>query len=107
MLTRTTSSQMSDALVKYMANTQGKFNKLSTQLATQKKITSVTDDAVSAKAILNAKKEINLYNGYIENMKNSQYEMKAVEDALKTANTQASRALDVGMMAANGTYSDS
>jgi len=105
MLTRTTSSQMSDALVKYMASTQGKFNKLSTQLATQKKITSITDDAVAAKSILNAKKEINLYNGYIQNMKNSQHELKAVEDTMKTVNTQASRALDVGMMASNGTYS--
>ncbi|MBR1907892.1 flagellar hook-associated protein FlgL [bacterium] len=106
MLTRTTSSQMSDSLVKYMASTQGKFNKLSTQLATQKKITSITDDAVAAKSILNAKKEINLYNGYIQNMKNSQYELKAVEDTMKSANTQASRALDVGMMASNGTYSE-
>ena len=107
MLTRTTSTQMSNSMVKYMASTQGKFNKLSTELATQKKITSITDNAVAAKSILNAKKEINLYNGYIDNMKNAQYELKAVEDTLKAAGTQASRALDVGMMAANGTYSDS
>lgn len=107
MLTRTTSSQMSNSLVKYMANTQGKFNRLSTQLATQKKITSITDDAVAAKSILNAKKEINLYNGYKENMTNAKYELQAVEDTLKGAGKQASRALDVGMMAANGPYSDS
>lgn len=106
MLTRTTSSQMSSSLIKYMANTQGKFNKLSTQLATQKKITSITDDAVAAKSILNAKKDINLYNGYIDNMKNAQYELQAVEDTIKGTNVQANRALDIAEMAANGTYSD-
>lgn len=106
MLSRTTSSQMSNSLVKYMASTQGKFNKLSTQLATQKKITSITDDAVAAKSILSAKREINLYNGYIKNMNNAEYELKAVNDSLKGAKVQASRALDVGLMAANGTYSD-
>jgi len=89
-----------------MASTQSKFNKLSTQLATQKKITSITDDAVAAKSILSAKREINLYNGYIKNMNNAEYELKAVDDSLKGAKVQASRALDVGLMAANGTYSD-
>ena len=106
MLTRTTSSQMSSSLVKYMANTQDKFNKLSTQLATQKKITSITDDAVAAKSILNAKKDINLYNGYIDNMKNAQYELQAVEDSVKGTEKQATRALDIGMMAASGTYAE-
>lgn len=106
MLTRTTSSSMSKSLVKYMANTQDRFNKLSTQLATQKKITSITDDAVAAKSILNAKKDINLYNGYIDNMKNAQYELQAVEDSVKGSEKQATRALDIGMMAASGPYSE-
>ena len=106
MLTRTTSSSMSSSLVKYMANTQDKFNKLSTQLATQKKITSITDDAVAAKSILSAKKDINLYNGYIDNMKNAQFELQAVEDTIKGSNQQATRALDIAMMATNGPYSE-
>ncbi len=106
MLTRTTSSQMSNSLIKYMAKTQDKFNKLSTQLATQKKITSITDDAVAAKSILTAKKDINLYNGYITNMTNAQYELQAVEDTINGTNKQATRALDIAMMASNGPYSD-
>ena len=105
MLTRTTSSQMSNSLVNYMASTQGKFNRLSTQLSTQKKINSITDDAVAAKSILSAKREINLYNGYIKNMQSAQYELNAANDTIKTSETKLSRAKDIALMAANGSYS--
>lgn len=105
MLSRTTSSQMSASLVNYMATTQGKFNKLSTQLGTQKKINSITDDAVAAKSILSAKREINLYNGYIKNMQTAQYELNAANDAIKSSEGRVSRAKDIALMVANGTYS--
>ncbi len=105
MLTRTTSSQMSNSLVNYMASTQGKFNRLTTQLSTQKKINSITDDAVAAKSILSAKREINLYNGYIKNMQSAQYELNAANDTIKTSETKLSRAKDIALMAANGSYS--
>lgn len=105
MLTRTTSSQMSNSLVNYMASTQGKFNRLSTQLSTKKKINSITDDAVAAKSILSAKREINLYNGYIKNMQSAQYELNAANDTIKTSETKLSRAKDIALMAANGSYS--
>lgn len=105
MLTRTTSSQMSNSLVNYMASTQGKFNRLSTQLSTQKKINSITDDAVAAKSILSAKREINLYNGYIKNMQSAQYELNAANDTIKSSETKLSRAKDIALMAANGSYS--
>ena len=105
MLSRTTSSQMSASLVNYMATTQGKFNKLSTQLGTQKRINSITDDAVAAKSILSAKREINLYNGYIKNMQTAQYELNAANDAIKSSEGRVSRAKDIAMLMANGTYS--
>lgn len=105
MLTRTTSSQMSNSLVNYMASTQGKFNRLSTQLSTNKKINSITDDAVAAKSILSAKREINLYNGYIKNMQSAQYELNAANDTIKSSETKLSRAKDIALMAANGSYS--
>ena len=105
MLSRTTSSQMSNSLVNYMASTQGKFNRLSTQLSTKKKINSITDDAVAAKSILSAKREINLYNGYIKNMQSAQYELNAANDTIKTSETKLSRAKDIALMAANGSYS--
>lgn len=105
MLTRTTSSQMSNSLVNYMASTQGKFNRLSTQLSTKKKINSITDDAVAAKSILSAKREINLYNGYIKNMQSAQYELNAANDTIKSSETKLSRAKDIALMAANGSYS--
>lgn len=105
MLTRTTSSQMSNSLVNYMASTQGKFNRLSTQLSTNKKINSITDDAVAAKSILSAKREINLYNGYIKNMQSAQYELNAANDIIKSSETKLSRAKDIALMAANGSYS--
>ncbi len=105
MLSRTTSSQMSASLLNYMATTQGKFNKLSTQLGTQKRINSITDDAVAAKSILSAKREINLYNGYIKNMQTAQYELNAANDAIKSSEERVSRAKDIAMLMANGTYS--
>lgn len=105
MLSRTTSSQMSNSLMNYMATTQGKFNKLSTQLGTQKRINSITDDAVAAKSILSAKREINLYNGYIKNMQTAQYELNAANDAIKSSEGRVSRAKDIAMLMANGTYS--
>ncbi len=105
MLSRTTSSQMSNSLMNYMAATQGKFNKLSTQLGTQKRINSITDDAVAAKSILSAKREINLYNGYIKNMQTAQYELTAANDAIKSSEGRVSRAKDIAMLMANGTYS--
>ena len=105
MLSRTTSSQMSASLMNYMASTQGKFNKLSTQLGTQKRINSITDDAVAAKSILSAKREINLYNGYIKNMQSAQYELNAANDTIKSSETKLSRAKDIALMAANGAYS--
>lgn len=105
MLSRTTSSQMSASLMNYMASTQGKFNKLSTQLGTQKRINSITDDAVAAKSILSAKREINLYNGYIKNMQTAQYELNAANDAIKSSEGRVSRAKDIAMLMANGTYS--
>ena len=105
MLSRTTSSQMSASLMNYMASTQGKFNKLSTQLGTQKRINSITDDAVAAKSILSAKREINLYNGYIKNMQTAQYELTAANDAIKSSEGRVSRAKDIALLVANGTYS--
>lgn len=104
MILRTTNSLTHSSMMGSITSAQNKLNQLTVKLSSGKKVNQLTDDAIAAKGILNATKEMNQIKSYISNMSQAQTELDTADTTLSLANTSVQKAYDVAMMAANGTY---
>ena len=72
---RVSTYQFNKSFTSQVNNTQSKFNKLSQQITSGKKVTSVADDAVAAKGIIKANAQLADIETYVANLKMADNEL--------------------------------
>lgn len=102
-ISRVSTYQMNKSFASQINSTQSKFNKLAQQISSGKRVTSMTDDIVSAKSILKANKELENIGLYQSNLKQADNELSQTDSTLKSINDQLQKAYDVAMSVSNGT----
>ncbi|MBE7703146.1 MAG: flagellar hook-associated protein 3 [Cyanobacteria bacterium SIG28] len=107
MVDRITSSSRYAQLVADMQMNQYNFNKLTAQLSSGNKITSITDDPIATVNILNTNKQLGQIEIFEENVGLASAELSALDDLLSLASGYLSKAWDKAIQANNQTYNDS
>lgn len=100
---RVSTYQFNTSFAKQVNNTQSKFNKLSQQISSGKRVTSVTDDAVAAKGIIKANSQLADIETYLANLKQADNELTQTDKTLGAINDKLQEAYDLAMTVANGT----
>ena len=100
---RVSTHQFNTSFAKQVNNTQSKFNKLSQQISSGKRVTSVTDDAVAAKGIIKANSQLADIETYLANLKQADNELTQTDKTLGAINDKLQEAYDLAMTVANGT----
>lgn len=104
MVTRISNLQVNDMLTNYIAETTSKYNELSVEAASGKKLTKASDNPTAAVNILKTEASLGKLNGYLSNMKVSQNELDTVDSTLSALTDNVQNANDLATQAANGTY---
>ena len=94
-------------LVADMKINQWNYNKLTAQLSSGKKITTITDDPINAVNVLNANKQMGRIDTYTENVGMATTELSALDDFMELARGYLSKAWDKAVQANNQTYGES
>lgn len=102
-ISRVSTYQVNKSFAKQINNTQSKFNKLSQQIASGKRVTSVAGDPVAARGIIKANKQLSDIEEYQSNIKIADNELSEIDKTLVSVNDQLTRAKDLAMQVANGT----
>ena len=100
---RVSTYQFNTSFAKQVHNTQSKFNKLSQQITSGKRVTSVTDDAVAAKGIIKANAQLADIETYMKNLQLADNELTQTDNTLGAINEKLQDAYDLAMTVANGT----
>ena len=80
------------------------FNRLTAQLASGKKITSITDDPIGAVNIVNTNRQLGQIETFNKNIGLGMSELETMDDLLDLAGGYLSTAWDKAVQANNGTY---
>lgn len=106
MVNRISTSGKYSQLVADMQKQLSNYNKLTTQLASGSKITSITDDPIAAVNILNTNRQLGQIDTFSQNVEIAQKELSALDDLMDLANGYLSTAWDKAVQANNQTYSE-
>lgn len=106
MYLRTTTLNTNSTMLNYMTQQENDYNKLAQQATSGIKVSRPSDDASAARGILNINTQLSQLQGYLDTMAESTQELKALDDALNSLNTQITNVTDIATQAANGTYSN-
>lgn len=91
-------------LVADMKLNEWNYNRLTAQLSSGRKITSITDDPINAVNVLNANKQMGRIDNYTENVGMASSELNALDEFMELARTYLSKAWDKAVQANNQTY---
>ena len=83
---------------------EANFNRLTAQLASGKKITSITDDPVGAVNVINTNRQLGQIETFNQNIGLGMEQLDAMDDLMKLAGGYLSSAWDKAVQANNGTY---
>lgn len=83
---------------------EANFNRLTAQLASGKKIESITDDPIGAVNIINTNRQLGQIETFNNNIGLGMSELKNMDDLLDLAGGYLSQAWDKAVQASNGTY---
>ncbi len=100
---RVSTYQLNKSFTGQIGNTQAKFNKLSQQIQTGKKVSSITDDAAAARGIIKANAQLGDIDTYVANLKMADNELTQTDNTLKSVSDKLQEAYDLAMTVANGT----
>ena len=93
-----------DMIAADIKRNEDNFNRLTAQLASGKKLTSITDDPIAAVNIINTNRQLEQINTYDQNAQMGMKELDTLDDILDLANGYITQARDKAMQANNGTY---
>ncbi|MBR1775856.1 flagellar hook-associated protein FlgL [bacterium] len=82
------------------------FNRLTAQLASGKKFSSITEDPIAAVNIVNTNRQLGQIETFNKNVEMAKTEIQTMDDLLDLANGYLSRAWDKAVQANNQTYND-
>ena len=83
---------------------EANYIKLTQQLASGKKLTSITDDPIAAVNIVNTSRQLGQINTFDQNAKLAMEELDTLDDLMELAGSYLTQAWDKGVQACNGTY---
>ncbi len=83
---------------------EANFNKITQQLASGKKVTSITDDPIAAVNIINTNRQLGQIETFNQNVKMGMNELDTLDDLFDLASGYLSDAWDKATQANNGTY---
>ena len=106
MVNRISTSGKYSQLVADMQKQLNNYNKLTKQLASGSKITSITEDPIAAVNILNTNRQLGQIDTFSQNVEIAQKELSALDDLMDLANGYLSTAWDKAIQANNQTYSE-
>lgn len=101
MILRTTNQATSNANLNYIFSNQIKYNEISQQVATQKKILVPSDNAIDSMNILNINRELSKLKGYLSNIAMVQNELSVLDNSLASITSSLQKANDLAIQAAN------
>lgn len=102
-ISRVSTYQVNKNFSTQLNNTQSKFNKLTQQISSGSKISSTTEDPVSARSIIKTTNELTNIEEYQANIKQADVELSQIDDTLGSINDQLMKAHDLAMQVSNGT----
>lgn len=105
MVDRISTSGKYSQLVADMQKQLSNYNKLTKQLASGSKLTSITDDPIAAVNALNTSRQIGQIDTFSSNVELAKTELSALDDLMDLANGYLSDAWDKAIQANNQTYS--
>ncbi len=91
-------------LVADIQKNEANYNKLTTQLASGKKITSITDDPIAAVNIVNTNRQLGQIETFNKNTGLAMEELDTLDDLMELAGGYLQQAWDKAVQANNGTY---
>ena len=91
-------------LVADLKRNEANFNKLTLQLASGKKVTSITDDPIAAVNIVNTNRQIGQIDTFNKNAGLAKEELDTLDDLMELADGYLTQAWDKAVQANNGTY---
>jgi len=103
MYLRTTTAATNNSMLDYIMNNQSKYNELSAQASSQKKLNTPSDNPTDAISVLNINKNLSQLNGYVTNMSQSQNELNVLDNSLASLTSNLQRVHDLAVQASNET----
>ena len=91
-------------LVADIQRNEANFNKLTLQLSSGKKVTSITDDPIAAVNIVNTSRQIGQIETFNKNTELAMEELDTLDDLMELADGYLQQAWDKAVQANNGTY---
>lgn len=91
-------------LVADIQRNEQNYNKLTTQLASGKKVSSITDDPIAAVNIVNTNRQLGRIDTFDGNVKMAMEELDTLDDLMEMAGGYLTQAWDKAVQANNGTY---
>ena len=106
MVNRISTSGKYSQLVADMQKQLSNYNKLTKQLASGSKLTSITDDPIATVNVLNTNRQLGQMDTFSSNVELAKTELSSLDDLLDLANGYLSDAWNKAVQANNQTYSD-
>ena len=106
MVNRISTSGKYSQLVADMQKQLSNYNKLTKQLASGSKLTSITDDPIATVNVLNTNRQLGQMDTFSSNVELAKTELSALDDLMDLATGYLSNAWDKAVQANNQTYSD-
>ena len=94
-------------LTKDIQKNEANYMKLTQQLASGKKVTSITDDPIAAVNIVNTTRQLGQIETFNKNSQMAMEELDTLDDLMELATGYLQQAWDKGLQANNGTYGNS
>ncbi len=102
---RVTNNMQTQSVISSILSNQSKVAELQTQLTTNKKVNSASDDPGSVPVIMNADSALNKIDIYLDNISKLNGEVDVTEGVLSQFTDRIQRLKDLAIEAANGTNS--
>lgn len=104
MVERVSTASRYAQLINDMKINQLNFNRLTAQLSSGKKLTSITDDPIASVNVINTNRQLNRIETYEQNVNSASTELKALDDFMELARGYLQTAWDKAVQANNQTY---
>lgn len=105
-ISRVSTYQLNKSFANQINSTQSKYNELAKQIQSGVKVSSMSDDPVSANGIIKANKQLDNIETYLSNIKTAGIELSQVDTTLKGISDKLSEAYDLAMQVSNGTMGE-
>lgn len=106
MVNRISTSSKYSQLVADMQKQLNNYNKITKQLASGSKITSITDDPIATVNVLNTNRQLGQNDTFTTNVELAKTELSSLDDLLELADGYLSTAWDKAVQANSQTYGD-